>query len=132
MKTSILDSPAKRIAIAVAIVAGLILLAAAVYTFLGPASSQPANGLKIIAAARAYTRVLQQNHAPIPPTVPLQVLIDQGLLQPADVGSFQGLEANISLTASSDDAHTVLMRVHMPDGMDFVLLANGNAMQIAR
>jgi hypothetical protein len=126
MKTRIMDSPATRVSIAVTIAAGLILLAAAVYTFFGPSSSQSANGLKIIAAAQAYTRNLRQRKLSIPPTVPLQALIDQGLLQSADVGPFQGLDANISLTASSDSAHTVLMRVHMPDGMDFVLLGDGS------
>ncbi len=133
MKTRILDSPAKRISIAVAMLAGLILLAAAVYIFLGTAALQRANGPNIIAAARAYTRSLQQRHLPIPQAVPLQVLINQGLLQPADVGPFQGLDANISLTArDSDGAQTVLMRVHMPDGTDLVLLADGSAHQVAR
>ena len=54
MKTQILDSPAKRISIAVAVLTGLILVAAAAYTFLGSSASKPVNGLKIIAAARAY------------------------------------------------------------------------------
>jgi hypothetical protein len=131
MKTRILDTPAKRISIAVAILTGLILVAAAVYIFVGTVAPQPANGPKIIAAARDYTRALQQRHLPIPQAVPLQVLIDQGFLQPADIGSFQGLDANISLTASSGGP-TVLMRVHMPDGTDLVLLADGSARQIKR
>jgi hypothetical protein len=130
MKTQVLDSPAKRISIAVAIVTGLILLAAIVFTFLGGSSSLPANGPKIIAAARDYGRALKQAHSPIPQSVPLQTLIDQGLLQPADVGSFQGLDANISLTSSSDSAHTILMRVHMPDGLDLVLLGDGSAQEV--
>jgi hypothetical protein len=129
MNTRILDTATKRISIAVAIVTGLILLAVAVYTFLGPTASQPANGPKIIAAAQAFTRALRQSHAPIPQSIPLQVLIDQGLLQPADIGSFQGLEANISLTATNPGPQTVLMRVHMPDGTDLTLLANGSAQQ---
>jgi hypothetical protein len=131
MKTRILDTPAKRISIAVAIVAGLILLAAAIYFVVGIVAPRPANGLKIIAAAHAYTRALQQRHLPIPQAVPLQVLIDQGLLQPADIGSFRGLDANIFLTAGSAGP-TVLMRVHMPDGTDLVLLADGNARKIKR
>lgn len=131
MKTQILDSTAKRISIAVAILTVLLLLAIALYTFLGSTPSQPADGLKIIAAARTYTRALQQRHAPIPPEVPLQVLIDQGLLQPADVGSFQGMDANIALTAPSNGP-AVLMRVHMPDGTDLVLQANGSSQQVRR
>jgi hypothetical protein len=133
MKTLILDSPAKRISIAVAIVTGLILLAAAVHTFLGPSSSQPANGPKIIAAAQTFTRALKEHHLPIPQSVPLQVLIDQGFLPSADAGPFQGLDASIFLTAKvSDGPHAVLMRVHLPDGTDLVLLAEGTATVVKR
>ncbi len=131
MKTRVLDTPAKRISIAVAILTGLILLAAAIDIFLGTAAPRPVNGPKIIAAAHAYTQALQQRHLPIPQAVPLQVLIEQGLLQPADIGSFQGLDAIISLTAGGAGP-AVLMRVHMPDGMDLVLLADGNAHKIKR
>jgi len=126
-----MDSSAKRVSIAVAIATGLILLAAAAYTFLGPSSSRPANGPKIIAAARTYSHALLERHLPIPQSVPLQVLMDQGLLQPADVGSFQGMDANIFLTATNGGP-TVLMRVHMPDGMDLVLLADGRSQGVKR
>jgi hypothetical protein len=133
MNTRVLDTPAKRISIALAIATGLILLAAAAYIFLRSGAAQPANGPKIIAAARAYTHALLQNHAPIPPSVPLQTLLDQGLLEPADVGSFQGLDANISLTArASEGPQAVLMRVHLPDGTDLVLLADGTAMSVRK
>ncbi len=131
MKTRVLDSPAKRISIAVAVLAGLVLLAAAVYIFLGTARSQPANGPKIIAAAHAYTLAQRERHAPIPQAVPLQVLIDQGLLQPADIGSFQGMDATIFLTAGTGGP-SVLMRVKMPDGTDFVLLTDGSTLTIKR
>jgi hypothetical protein len=132
MKTQLLDSPSKRIPIAVATVTGLILVAAAIYTFLGTPPPQPVNGPKIIAAAHAYTRALLQNHAPVPQAVPLQVLIDQGFLQPADAGSLQGMDASISLMARDTDPTFVLMRVHMPDGTDLVLLADGSAQGIKR
>jgi hypothetical protein len=132
VKTQILDSPAKRISIAVAVLTGLILVAAAAYTFLGSSASKPVNGLKIIAAARAFTRSLRQEHLPIPPAVPLQLLIDQGLLQPADIGSFQGLDAKISLMASNGSPSFELMRVHLTDGSDLVLFADGSAQQTKR
>jgi hypothetical protein len=131
MKTRLLDSPAKRISIAVAILTGLVLLAVAVYIFLGTSSSQPVNGLKIVAAAQAYTRALQQSHSPIPPTVPLQALIDRGLLQASDVGSFQGMDATIFLTAPTNGP-AALMRVQMPDGMDLILLADGSTLGVKR
>jgi hypothetical protein len=131
MKTRLLDSPTKRISIAVAVLTGLVVLAAAAYIFLGSSPSQPANGAKIISAAHAYTQALQQHHAPVPQSIPLQVLIDQGLLQPADVGSFQGMDAKIFLTASGSGPN-ILMRVHLPDGTDLVLFGDGNAQQVKR
>ncbi len=131
MKTQLLDSPSKRIPVAVAVGAGLILVAAVLYIFLGNAPLQPINGLKIIAAARTYTQTLRQRHAPVPHAVPLQTLIDQGLLQPADVGSLQGMDANIFLTARDGDP-TVLMRVRMADGSDFVLLADGSTQELPK
>jgi hypothetical protein len=131
MKTQLLDTPSKRIPIAVAVVTGVILVGAAIYTFLGTPASLPINGLKIIAAAHAYTRALVQRHAPIPAAVPLQTLIDQGLLEPADVGSFLGMDANIFLTATNNGP-AVLMRVRMTDGTDLVLLADGSAQQTKR
>jgi len=129
VKTQLLDSPSKRVPIAVATVIGLILIGAAIYTFLGTPTTQPVNGPKILAAARAYTHALLQSHSAIPHAVPLQVLIDKGFLQPADAGSLQGMDASIFLTASSGGP-TVLMRVRMTDSTDFVLLADGSTQQI--
>jgi len=131
MKTQELNSSSKRISIAVAVLTAIILVGAGAYTFFGSSSFRPVNGLKIIAAARAYTAALQKEHAPVPPNVPLQVLVDRGLLQPGDIGSFQGLEANISLTATNG-AQNVLMRVHMQDGTDLLLLADGSAQPAAK
>jgi hypothetical protein len=133
MKTRILDSSAKRMAMVVAILAGLILIGAAAYTFFGSVESQPANGLKIIAAAHAYATGLQQRHLPIPKAVSLQILIDQGLLKPADIGPFQGLDANIFLTTSVRSGNQfVLMRVHMPDDTDLLLLEDGSSQRVKR
>lgn len=131
MKTRIMDSPAKRIPIAVATLTGLILIVAAIYIFHGSASTQRPNGLKIIQAARTYTRALRENHLPVPQSVPLQFFIEQGLLQPADLGSFQGMDAKIFLTANNGSL-PALMQVHMPDGTDMVLLADGSMRQVMR
>lgn len=133
MKTAQLDTPAKRISIAVAVLTGLVLLAAAIYAFLGVSSTPPINGLKIIAAAHAYTQALRLSHVPVPHTVSLQSLVNQKLLLPADLGPFQGMDGSISLTADpKEGAQAVLMRVHMPDGADLVLLADGSAQEVNR
>jgi hypothetical protein len=133
MKTQLMDSPAKRMSLAAAVITVLILVAAAIYLL--PALTGPlqrADGLKIVGASRLYTRDLIQRHLPVPQTVHLQALIDQGLLKPADIGPFQGMDATIYLTASSGGDPTVMMRVRMPDGADFVLLTDGTTQEIKR
>lgn len=131
MKTQALDSTSKRISMGVAVLTGIILLGAAAYTFMGGSTSKPVNGLKILAAAHSYTAALQQQHQAIPETVPLQVLVDHGLLQPADIGSFAGLQADIALKGTNG-AQNVLMRVHLQDGTDLVLLTDGSAQRPAK
>ena len=69
---------------------------------------------------------------PIPKTVSLNELLTGGYLKPADVAPFQGLDAVLELTSDASNPQTVLMRVHMPDGSDLVLLGDGTAQQVAR
>lgn len=130
MKTPILDTPARRISIAVAVLTGVILVAGAAYTFLGTGAVQPVNGMKIVGAAHAYTRALVQNHQPIPPSVSLQTLVDKGFLKPDDIGSFQGLDADVALTKTGSGP-SVLMRVRMADG-DLLLYDDGVQKKIKR
>jgi hypothetical protein len=68
---------------------------------------------------------------PVPASVPLQTFIDQCLLEPADVGSFQGMDANISMTTTNGLPH-VLMSVRLPDGTEMVLLADSKGLPVKR
>jgi hypothetical protein len=90
------------------------------------------DGLKITGAAIAYTRSLIAHKQPIPKTVSLNELVVQGFLKPADVAAFQGMQATLSLVSDASNPQYALMRVQMPDGSDFVLLADGTTKQIAR
>ena len=114
-------------AVAIMVAAGLIYLLMA-----GDTSPAKIDGLKIVAAASAYTRELIAHRQPIPKTVSLNELLTRGYLKPADVAPFQGLDAALVLTSDASDPRGVLMRVHMPDGTDLVLLADGSAQQAAR
>jgi hypothetical protein len=129
MQTRLLDSPKKRIIIALTAAAALVVICAGVLMLRPP--EHPINGPKIIAAARAYTRALQQSHSPIQPTVPLQTLISRGFLKPADAGSLAGMDATIFLVAGNGHP-SILMRVHLPDGNDLVLLDDGSVRQLKR
>ncbi|HZM01888.1 MAG TPA: hypothetical protein VFC44_02595 [Candidatus Saccharimonadales bacterium] len=131
MKTRVMDSPAKRVSIAVAVVTAVILAVAAGFTFFG-GSAQPVNGPKIVAAAQAYTRALRAQHLPVPLTVSLQDLIDRGFLQAKDAGLFQGMDAVITLVAQNDGPQTPLIRVHMSDGTDLLLMGDGSTEQVKR
>jgi hypothetical protein len=124
MNTRLLDSPARRISLAVAVLALLVIVGAGLYLFLGTSAEPSVNGPKIVAAASAYTRSLARNHVPIPQTLPLQTLVDKGLLQPADIGALQGLDAKVFLTSTAGPLQP-LMTVRMPDGTAFMLTANG-------
>ncbi len=129
MKTQLMETPARRITVAVAVLVVLGVLGAVVYMIFGNPPTPPVNGPKIIAAAHNYTRVLVQKHQTVPASVPLQTLVDQGLLQPADIGALEGLDAKIFLTAQGNGPE-VLMTVHMPDGTNLVLLANGTSQRV--
>jgi hypothetical protein len=126
MKTNLLDSSAKRVSIAVAVLALVVVAAAGIYLFTGNSAAEAVNGPKIIAAARAYTRALVQNHEEVPHSVALQTLVEKNFLQNADIGSLQGLDAKIFLTAGTNGP-PVLMTVHMPDGGTLLLLADGTS-----
>lgn len=131
MKTPDTESPAKRLPVVLLVVTALAVIGGGLHFFFSNNSS-PADGPKIIAAAQAYTRALRQSHAPVPHAVPLQTLIDKGLLKPADVGSFQGLDAKVFLTGANTGGPDVLMTVRLSDGTDLVLLANGATQTIKR
>jgi hypothetical protein len=125
VKTRIEEPPARRTPIASAIVIVLVIVAAGIYLLHGSAPAPQANGPRIFAAAQAYARALHDRHQPIPHSVPLQTLLDQGYLRPADAGPFNGLEAYISLVATNGRP-LVLMQVRMPDGQNLLLLPDGS------
>jgi hypothetical protein len=129
MKTRVMDSPAKRISIAVALVTGLILVVALGFTFFG-GHTEPINAPKILAAAQAYTKDLRLRRVPVPSSIPLQELIDKGFLQAKDAGSLVGMDAAISLTVQNYHPETPLILVHTKDGHDLVLRADGGTMDI--
>jgi hypothetical protein len=122
------DHPLKRMAIAIGAAAAIMVAAGLIY-LLAVGDTPPAkiDGLKFVAAAGAYTRDLIAHKQPIPKSVSLKELVAHGFLKAADVAPFQGLDATLVLVSDSSDPRNVLMRVHMSDGEDFVLLGDGSA-----
>jgi hypothetical protein len=112
----------------------LILVVGGLVYLLIPQSNANAkiDGAKIIAAGGAYTHNLLEHKQPVPRAVSLQELVQHGFLKPDDIAAFQGMDATLALIYDSTNPTFVLMRVHMPDGTDVVLLADGTAQQTAR
>jgi hypothetical protein len=133
MNLRIPDSPLKRMAVAIGAAAAIMVVGGLIYLLIaGETPPAKIDGLRIVAAANAYTRALVAKRQPIPKSVPLNELLKRGYLKPADVAGFQGLDATLVLASDADYPRNVLMRVHMPDGTDFVLLGDGSTQQVAR
>jgi len=105
---------------------------AAVVMVVAGSTPEKVNGLRFVAAARGYTRMLVASKQPIPATVSLNELLARGFLKPADVAPFQGLQTEIILTSDASNPRAALMRVHLSDGTDLVLFNDGSTQQVRR
>jgi hypothetical protein len=133
MNTSDPDSPVRRMTIAVAAAVAFMVAAALIYFFVvSKETSAKFNGAAIVAAARSYTRDLQVRKQPVPKSVTLEELVAHHFLQPEEITAFRGMNATIMLTSTQSAPQTVLMRVHLPEGGDIVLLGDGSVQQVPR
>ncbi len=133
MKLRDFDSPIKRMAVAIG--AGVTIAGAIALVYLLAVSNsqgEKVNGIRVVAAARAYTRQLLAARQPIPKSVSVEQLVASGFLKPDDVAAFRGLDATVLLTTDNPGPKTVLMRLHLPDGSDLVLLADGSVQSAPR
>ncbi|HEY3853784.1 MAG TPA: hypothetical protein VGO67_05260 [Verrucomicrobiae bacterium] len=133
MKLRVPESPMQRMALAIGVAVAVMAVGAGIYLAI-PSGPPPAkvDGLKITGAAIAYTRSLVARKQPIPKIVALSELVRLGFLKPADVAAFQGMDATLSLVSDASNPQYVLMRVQLPDGSDFELLADGTMRQMGR
>jgi hypothetical protein len=126
------DSPMRRMTVAIVTAVAMMAVAALVYIFLvSRETGAKFNGAAIVAAARAYTRDLQARNQPVPKSVTLEDLVALHFLKPGEIAAFGGLKGTIMLTADGRDPQTVLMRVHLPDGGDLLLLQDGSVKEAA-
>jgi hypothetical protein len=127
------ESPVRRMTIAVAAALAIMVAAGLLYVLVvSNGAAAKVDGPAIVAAAHAYTAALRARAQSIPKTIPLEQLVALRYLKPEQVAAFRGLAATISLTAEQLGPHTVVMRVHMPDGTDIVLLSDGSVQEAAR
>jgi hypothetical protein len=133
MNVPIPESRFKRMAAAVGAAVVVMVVAGLIYLLMpAETSSVTIDGRKIVAAGTAYTKVLIAHKQPIPKTVSLNGLMTHGYLKPADVAPFQGLDAELVLMTDASNPQSVLMRVHMPDDTDLLLLGDGSTQQVPR
>jgi len=123
----------RRLTLTVMAVVAVVLIAAIsiFFPFPRPVPSRM-NDAKIFAAAQAYAHDLQAHGQPVPTTVALQDLLAKGLLTPADVSGFAGMDVTVSLTANEMHPTDILMRVRMQDGSQFVALTDGSVQELPR
>ncbi|MGD0744839.1 MAG: hypothetical protein ABSA45_06760 [Verrucomicrobiota bacterium] len=122
----------KRILTVIAVVAVMMIAASIAYFAFTCSAPGRVDAPKILAAAQAYAHDLQARGSVVPASVALQDLVSKGLLNPADVSGFAGMEVTISLTASDRRPQDILMRVRMHDGSQMVALADGSVLEVPR
>lgn len=93
-----------------------------------PTSTQPAKA--IWEALAAFEDSHQAKGLPLPSSVSLSTLTNQGFLDIAECGPFAGLDVTISLVADERRPQDVLMQVRYPDGTATVTLADGSVQSI--
>lgn len=116
----------KRILAALMVIAGMLMIVSLVYVVYLDRRQERVDAVKVLSAARAYAHDLKEKGLVVPPTVTLQELIGLGLLHPADVSGFNGIEVSVSLTVDPSRLQDVLMRARLPDGRELVVLADGS------
>jgi hypothetical protein len=124
------ESPVRRMTIAIAAAVAIMVAAGLVYLLVvSKDTGGRFNGAAIVAAARSYTQDLRARKQPIPQSVSLDELVASHFLKPDDVAAFRGLKATVMLTTDDRGLKAELMRVHLADGGEIVLLADGTVQE---
>src|SRR5665213_906477 len=123
--------PVKKALLAILALVAALAVVGFIYIKATVASMGRVDAVKIIAAAAAYSHGLTTSGKPVPMTVSLKELINQGLLKHEDVAAFDGMETTVTLKADAAHSQAILMRTHLADGADYVLLMDGSAQQVA-
>lgn len=88
---------------------------------------------KVMAAAERFKVDLETRQQPIPESVTLRQLLDQGFLAPNDAKGFEGLDVTVSLRpVDGHRPNEALVRVRFPNGDECVALGDGSVQQFRR
>jgi hypothetical protein len=86
---------------------------------------------KLIPAMQAYARDRVARGQALPPAVNLSDLVAGGYLTFDDVAVFHGADVTFYPGVDLKSPQAVLLRAHMPDGTEMVMLADGSVQQVA-
>jgi hypothetical protein len=116
----------KRILIAVAVGAAAMTIVGLVYIASIDRRPGHVDAARILVAAQTYAHDLKTKGLAVPPATTLEELIARGLLSPADVSGFNGMEVTVSLSVDPSRPQDILMRARLRDGHEMIALADGS------
>ena len=108
------------------LIAVAVLLVSAALIFLREHSRPRINrSVRLAMAVESYSRDYVSRGQRLPPSVTFQDLVKDGYISAREVRAFDGMTVMMYPTVSTDP-RTVLVRVRMPDGAQYVTLADGS------
>jgi hypothetical protein len=122
----------KRILAAIATVTLVILLGTRYYYVRSGRDSGHVDARKILIAARSYAAGLKAKGVPVPASVSVKSLIDQGLLPDPDVSGFAGTDVSVNLAADQSRPQDALIRAKGQNGTEFIMLVDGSVQQVRK
>lgn len=116
-------------------VAAFLLMAAAGLAYVRTHSLHPGTNeyQAVMAAAKAYGEQQEARGLPVPESITLQELAEEGLIPESVSRSFAGLEVTVSLRGEEGTPFLgPLMRVRFADGHEVVALNDGSVQQLKK
>ena len=113
------------------IVVAVLMVSTALYFYWQHSRIRVNSSVRLALAVESYSRDYVSRGQRLPSSVTFQDLVNGGYISAKEVRAFEGMEVTMYPTASTN-SRTVLVRVRMPDGTQFVTLADGSVQQELR
>jgi hypothetical protein len=114
------------------LIAATVLFVSAVLIFYRQYSrTRVDSSVRLAMAVESYSRDYVSRGQRVPSSVTLRDLVNSGYISAKEVRAFDGLEVTMYPTASTDP-QAILVRVQMPDGVQYVTRADGSTRQELR
>jgi hypothetical protein len=107
------------------IVAAVLLMSAALYFYWQHTRMRVNSSVRLAMAVESYSRDYVSRGQRLPSSVTFQDLVNGGYISAREVRAFNGMKVTMYPTVSTDP-RTVLVRVRMPDGAQYVTMVDGS------